>query len=202
MQEKIQVDTLLANQQKILNNQEKILGEVEYIDPLDGITFGVELNPVYFLLSSTRDNGFGVTGSISLFSVTDRAEIAFPFYYATGEDELKSFSVDCHYRSFIGKHRNGFYFSSGLRYTYLHGREGNSFLGITYGELDEVTSTSKLGLTFGIGYRKYGYNGWYWGFSLFGGRYFSGDNTDYLGGGMANNKSIIDMELLKIGKLF
>jgi len=202
MQEEVQLDTLLTNQQKMLNNQEKILNEVEYVDPLKGITFGVELNPVIFLWSSTQDTGFTVTGSVSLFSVTDRAEIAFPFYYATGENELKSFSLDCHYRSFIGKHRIGFYFSSGLRYTYLSGREGDSFFGISYGEKGEITSTSKLGVTFGIGYRKYGINGWYWGTSLFGGRYFSDEKTDYIGGGLANNKSIIDMELLKIGKLF
>ena len=201
-QEEIPVDTLLINQEKMLEHQEQILKEVTYIDHLEGKKYGVEFNPVYFLVSTTQDTGFVLTGSISLFSVMKNAEIAFPIYYAEGEKDLKVFHLDSHYRYFIGKHRNGFYISSGLRFTSLRGREGESFLGFTWDESDEITSTLKIGLTFGIGYRKFGKNGWYWGTSLFGGRYFTKESTDFIGAGMANSKSIIDMELLKIGKAF
>lgn len=201
-QEEIPVDTLLINQEKMLENQKQILKEVTYVDPLVGKKYGVEFNPVYFLVSTTQDKGFVLTGSFSLFSFKKNAEIAFPIYYAEGDNDLKVFHLDSHYRNFLGKHRNGFYISVGLRFTSLRGREGESFFGFTWDESNEITSASKIGLTFGIGYRKFGNNGWYWGTSLFGGRYFTEESTDFLGAGMANSKSIIDMEILKIGKAF
>ena len=61
------VDTLMLNQKKMLANQEIILEEVTYIDPLEGKKYGIEFNPTYFLFSSTSDDGFTITGSVSLF---------------------------------------------------------------------------------------------------------------------------------------
>ena len=201
-QEAAKTDTLLSNQKVIIQNQEKMMGEILYDDPLAGKRFGVELNPVYFLASSAGEEGFILTGGVSLFSVSDKAEIAFPFYYAQGSDDLSILSVDCHYRNFLGKHRKGFYISSGLRFTSLQGREGYSYFSGWDEEEGRLLTESKLGLTFGIGYRKYGYNGWYWGTSLFGGKYFSDEELNISGGGLANSQVILDMEILKIGKMF
>ena len=197
-----QVDTLMLNQKKILANQDIILEEVTYIDPLEGKKYGIEFNPVYFLLSTTNDEGFTITGSVSLFSVSESAEIAFPIFYSEGENDLRIFHLDSHYRNFTGKHRNGFYLSSGIRFTQLRGREGNGFFGWNYDVSNEITSVTKVGLIFGIGYRIFGINGWYWGTSLFGGRYFTDTEYSIVGAGNVDSNAIIDIELLKIGKTF
>ncbi len=67
MQEDTRIDTLLANQKEMLKNQELILSEVAYIDPLEGKKYGVEFNPASFLLSTISDEGFILTGSFSFF---------------------------------------------------------------------------------------------------------------------------------------
>ena len=197
-QEHIPVDTLLYNQKKMLGNQKKILDEVTYTDPLEGKRYGIEFNPARFLVSSTDDDGLVITGGLSLFSVSKSAEIAFPIYYAVGGYDSKVFHLDSHYRNFLGKHRNGFYISTGIRFTILEGREGN----YTWELSDKTSSTSRMGLTFGIGYRIFGKNGWYWGTSLFAGRYFKEVKYSLMNVGSAGNEVIIDMELLKIGRLF
>ena len=198
----IPVDTLLVNQEKILANQKLMIEEIKYIDPLEGKKFGVEINPAGFLLSTTSDDGFTITGSLSLFSVSESAEIAFPIYYSQGENDLRIFHFDSHYRNFTGKHRNGFYLSSGIRFTQLRGREGYSFFDWDNNVSNEITSVTKVGLIFGIGYRIFGRNGWYWGTSLFAGRYFTDTEYSIVGAGNVDSKAIIDMELLKIGKTF
>jgi len=197
----IPVDTLLVNQVKILANQNLMMEEIIYIDPLEGKQFGVEINPAGFLISSTNDELI-ITGSVSLFSISKTAEIAFPIYYKIGKEDLKLFHLDSHYRLFTGKHRNGFYISSGVRFTQLGGREGYSFFDWDNNVSNEITSVTKVGLIFGIGYRIFGKNGWYWGTSLFAGRYFTDQEESIIGAGMADGKVIIDMELLKIGRTF
>ena len=201
-QDENQLDSLMLNQKKMLANQDIILEEVSYIDPLKGKKYGIEFNPVYFLLSSSNSEGFTLTGSVSLFSISKSAEIAFPIFYSKGENDLSIFHIDSHYRYFIGKHRNGFYLSSGLRFTYLRGKEGKSFFAWEYDVTNEIINETKIGLTFGIGYRIFGANGWYWGTSLFGGRYSTKGEHSVLGAGAADRIQIIDMEFLKIGKLF
>lgn len=201
-QEPASTDSLLSNQQTIIKNQGIMMDEVIYVDPLEGKKFGVEFNPVYFLISSAGEEGVTLTGGVSLFSISNKAEIAFPFYFKTGTDDLQIMSVDCHYRNFLGKHRAGFYISSGLRYTTLKGQEGYSFFSGLNDDEEVIQTASKFGLTFGIGYRKYGYNGWFWGTSLFGGKYFTDSESDFSGAGVINSKVILDMELLKIGKMF
>ena len=197
-----QVDTLMLNQKKMLANQDLILEEVTYIDPLEGKKYGIEFNPAGFLLSTTSDEGFTITGSLSLFSVSESAEIAFPIYYSQGKNDLRIFHFDSHYRNFTGKHRNGFYLSSGIRFTQLKGREGISFFDWNNNVSNEITSVTKVGLIFGIGYRIFGRNGWYWGTSLFAGRYFTDTEYSIVGAGNVDSKAIIDMEILKIGKTF
>ena len=186
----------------VVNLHPHIKGNTAYIDPLEGKKYGIEFNPASFLLSTISDEGFILTGNFSLFSISKSAEIAFPMYFKKGDEDLAVFHIDSHYRNFLGKHRNGFYISTGLRFTLLKGREGKSFLGYTWDEADDITSISKVGLIFGIGYRIFGRNGLYWGTSLFCGRYFTDNETRIIGAGAADDKFIIDMELLKIGRLF
>ena len=57
-----------------------ILNEVQYIDPLNGKVFGIEINPLYTMFF---DDGFNLSGTISNFSLSNFAEIAFPFKYTT-----------------------------------------------------------------------------------------------------------------------
>ena len=97
MQEDTRIDTLLANQKEMLKNQELILSEVAYIDPLGGKKYGIEFNPASFLLSTISDEGFILTGSFSLFSISKSAEIAFPMYFKKGDEDLAVFHIDSHY---------------------------------------------------------------------------------------------------------
>jgi len=49
----------------------------------------------------------------------------------------------------------------------------------------------KLGITFGFGSRIFGKNGWYWGWSLYAGKYFN-----------IKDGVIIDYEFFKFGRTF
>ena len=178
----MKMDTLLINQGQMLENQEKILEEVAYIDPLEGKKIGIEVNPIGLLMSTVNSEGFALRGGISFFPSSMKAEIAFPIYYNSDmsifniNTGVRVFQIDGQYRGFVGKHRKGFYFSSGLRYISMEGE----FLG----------DDKEFGLTFGIGYRIYGQTGWYWGTSIYGGRYLTEEQV------------IIEIELLKFGVLF
>ena len=174
----MKMDTLLINQGQMLKNQEEILDEVIYVDPLEGKFFGIELNPIGLLMSTVNSDGFTLRAGVSFFPSSMHGEIAFPIYYRQNSDNFTEtvFQIDGQYRGFVGKHRKGFYFSSGLRYISMEGE----FLG----------DDKEFGLTFGIGYRIYGQTGWYWGTSIYGGRYLTEEQV------------IIEIELLKFGMLF
>ena len=190
----MKMDTLLINQGQMLKNQEKLLDEVIYIDPLEGKKFGIEVNPVGLLLSTINSDGLTLRAGVSFFPSSSHGEIAFPIYYRQQTSEnifsetLNStetvFQIDGQYRGFIGKHRKGFYFSSGLRYRY----KDTSYSSTTLS--DSNSTTNDIGLTFGIGFRLYGLTGWYWGTSLYGGRYLTEEDA------------ILEIELLKFGRLF
>ena len=178
----MKMDTLLINQGQMLKNQEKILDEVVYIDPLDGKKIGIEVNPIGLLTSTVNSDGFAFRGGVSFFPSNKKAEIAFPIYYNSDmsifniNTGVKVLQIDAQYRGFVGKHRNGFYLSSGLRYISTEG--------------EFADDGGEFGLTFGIGYRIYGSTGWYWGTSIYGGRYLTEEQV------------IIEIELLKFGMLF
>ena len=95
-----------------------ILEEV-YIDPLAGKRFGIELSPLYSMFIDD-----GLSGSFSNFSLSDVAEITFPFSYHTylkvrnsGEKEERIYSyLDAQYRFFLGKHRMGRWIGAGIRF--------------------------------------------------------------------------------------
>lgn len=195
--ETVKLDSILSIQELMLENQSKILKEVKYVDNLAGKNYGVEFNLVRFLMASAEDDITEATGSFSLFGVDKQAEIAFPIFYSKNEDR-RLFHIDSHYRRFIGRHRNGFYLSAGVRFTQISGNKRGDYW---WEEEDEIITENRVGVVFGIGYRIFGRNGLYWGFSLFGGRYFS-DETEISGFPFSNGKAIIDMELLKFGIAF
>jgi hypothetical protein len=204
-QEDAKIDTVLTNQKNMMTKLDKIYREVEYVDPLANRTAGVEFNPAYLLLASADDQ-LVFSGGFSLFSVNRNAEIAFPIFFedaGNNDNDAVTFSVDSHYRHFLGRHQGGFYLSASVRYQYLHGREGTDeipFLSIdTNGE--KIT-LHKLGAGFGIGYRYFSRSGLYWGTSLTVGRYFTGTDKQIQGFDLLNGKGYIDVELLKFGIAF
>ena len=185
----MKIDTLLINQGQMLKNQEVLLDEVIYIDPLEEKRFGIEINPIGLLMSTVDSDGFTLRAGVSFFPSSMHGEIAFPIYYRQYADDLitttteRVFQIDGQYRGFVGKHRKGFYFSSGLRYLYNDKSDSAS--------LSSLNSTNNdIGLTFGIGFRLYGLTGWYWGAGMYGGRYLTKETP------------IFEIELLKFGKLF
>ncbi|MGH7599972.1 MAG: hypothetical protein ACREOI_26760 [bacterium] len=204
-QEEGKIDTMLTNQKKMMTKLDKIYREVEYVDPLANRTAGVEFNPAYLLLASADDQ-LVLSGGFSLFSVNRNAEIAFPIFFedaGNNDTDPITFSVDSHYRHFLGRHQGGFYLSASMRYQYLHGREDTDeipFLSIdTNGE--KIT-LHKLGAGFGIGYRYFSRSGIYWGTSLTVGRYFTGTDKQIQRIDLLNGKGYIDVELLKFGIAF
>ena len=159
-----------------------ILEEV-YINPLVGKRFGIELSPLYSMFVDD-----GLSGSFSNFSLSDVAEITFPFSYRTyqrkndaGEKEERIVSyLDAQYRFFLGKHRIGRWIGTGVRFCSDEDNEG---------------SYNKGGISFGFGMRIFSERGWYWGTSLYLGRYYFGEND-------RGDSAFFQFELLKFGFAF
>ena len=161
-----------------------ILEEV-YINPLAGKRFGVELSPLYTMFF---DEGLSFSGSFSNFSLSDVAEITFPFSYRTylktnneGEKEERIYSyLDAQYRIFLGKHRIGRWIGAGIR---------------LYSDEDNEGSYNKGGISFGFGTRIFSERGWYWGSSLYLGKYYFGEKD-------RGSSAFFKFELLKFGFSF
>ncbi len=196
------LDTLLAGQKQIMAMQEKIYAEV-YSEPLADKTLGVEFNPAFLLIQSAND-AVGVSAGLSFFAIDRRAEIAIPVYFYDRTDPSKPLThtnIDVMYRRFIGKHQDGFYFSFGGRYTHIKGATG------TFSQLFGLSSTgfveqSKWGVHFGVGYRYFTYSGFYWGTSLYAGRYFYDNEDDVVDVVSDDGRMILDFEILKLGIAF
>ena len=184
-----------------LNLQNETNGKIH---PLENKKYGVELNPV-FLLVSTKDNKL-ITGTFSLFHVSRKAEIAFPFEYTSYTDDewydekvdFTRFSLDVHYRKFLSGEQGGLYFSGGIRYSYVYGIDDDLWWD---SDIAQYHTANKFGLCFGIGYRYFSSSGLYWGISLFGGKYFT-DNEIWIGSTTFEPSIIIDMEIMKFGYAF
>ena len=159
-----------------------ILEEV-YIDPLADKKFGVELSPLYSMYVDD-----GLSGSFSNFSLSNSAEITFPFSYRKyrrkndeGVMEARYLTyLDAQYRFFLGKHRIGRWIGSGLRFC---------------ADEDNAGSYNKGGISFGIGTRIFSEKGWYWGSSLYIGKYYFGEKD-------RGDSSFFQAELLKFGFAF
>jgi len=207
------LDTVLLNQRAMMEMQQKIYQEVQYVPPLANKRAGIELNLARLLVSSGQDY-LTVSGTFSLFAITRSAEIAFPFFYQSGTSKktdsfnnskydvpLTLLNLDATYRYFLGKHQDGFYFSVGTRYTYIKGIEGADFIIFSVNQGSSQSTTHKIGAYFGLGYRYFTKSGFYWGVSLIYGRYFGGER-DYQEVLLDDGKTIIDIELLKFGFAF
>jgi hypothetical protein len=189
----------------IYNLQKKMYQETKN-QPLTGKKFGIELNLFRILLI---DKAITLSGTFSIFNVNKQVEIAFPVYYDKPEDkyDLRTFTIDCHYRYFLRNTLNGFYLSGFVRYAYLDGYEGNNNLNLFGSEnpIGNKINESKLGIGFGLGVRIFSYKGLYWGASMSFGRYFIGENNRFYGHFLSlddDEKYIFDIECLKFGWAF
>jgi len=208
------IDTVLIYQKAMMEAQQKIYSEIHYVEPLANKTAGIELNLARLLYSSGQDY-LTVSGTFSLFNVSRSAELAFPFFYQNGTKKntdsfnsssydipLTLLNLDATYRQFLGQHQDGFYFSAGVRYTYIKGIEGTDYLIFSTNTGGPEITTSKVGAYFGIGYRYFTKSGFYWGTSVIFGRYFSDDTRDIQNVLFDDSKTIIDFEILKFGFAF
>ncbi len=187
----------------IYSLEKKIYREVKN-EPLAHKKFGIEVNVLRLLL---LDKAFTFSGSFSLFNVDRHAEIAFPVYYQNPKNsaDLTEFTLDCHYRYFLGRYQNGFYLSAFTRYAYLKGTLGDNDLFNSPLPGAPKDTEHKLGIGIGLGYRIFSYRGLYWGTSLSFGRYFIGKNSRFAGDFLAlddDEEFILDVELLKFGFAF
>lgn len=188
------VDSVLIYQKQLMDYQQRMYSEVKYEDPLANKKAGIEFDPVWTLIASAEKD-FALSGSYSRFDVDRKAELAFPFFYMRSND-TRLFTMDAHYRKFLGKHQNGFYLSGGMRFAHVEGKEWDWL-----SDNNITVKTNKVGMMFGIGYRYFSKSGFYWGTSLSVGRYFNG-NHHIDTAGLDGTKYIVDVELLKFGFTF
>lgn len=188
--------------------------------PLGDRRYGVEFN--FFRLLTLGQSQESLSGTFSLFNTDNNTEIAFPFMYSRGEHDeiyhyysspygyisgydkpnkdLTSFTVDAHYRKYLGHRLDGFYISGFGRMAHLNGLKDED------SQFSEGSET-KFGVGVGIGYRIISDDGFYWGASLSMGRYLVGDSevfhdSENLSADIDDSEIIFDVELLKFGYAF
>ncbi|KAB2877920.1 hypothetical protein F9K33_15115 [bacterium] len=200
------VDSVLIYQKQLMDYQQRIYGEVKYVDPLLNKRSGIEFNPAYLMLASANESVV-ISGTYSRFDVNRKAELAFPFYYSNAkpfglfEDHTRTklFTLDAVYRQFLGAHQNGFYFSVGTRYAHIKGENEEDYDDFFSSYDPVIKTTDKFGVLAGIGYRYFAQSGFYWGVSISAGRYLTGNMHM---AGSDGGKVILDIELLKFGVSF
>ena len=194
------IDSILAFQKRMYSESKN--------EPLKDKKYGVELN-LFRLITMTST--FSLSGTVSLFNINRKAEIAIPFFYQQGDgtDGLSEATLDCHYRYFLGNTQNGFYLSAFSRYANLRGTtliQNFSLFNGTFTPGQRETE-NKLGFGIGLGYRYFSYKSLYWGSSVSIGRYVLGKNDRFTSNsGFTfiddDGQFIFDMELLKFGWAF
>ncbi|MCD6023623.1 MAG: hypothetical protein K0Q91_539 [Fibrobacteria bacterium] len=170
--------------------------------PLGNRAWGIEINPLSVLFAS---EGAGLAGTVSNFSWSRSAEVAFPVYYSMGnsDDRTSVFQVDAQYRRFLGEAQRGFYLSGFTRFQ--HARYESYDYSVFYEEDSEMRTINRLGIGFGLGGRIFSRPGFYWGWNLSFGRFLLGDKIgedEMPSGPYLLGDLIIDAELLKIGFAF
>ena len=170
-----------------------ILDEVIYEDPTANRTIGFMFNPI---ASITYTAGLRLIGGISYFPKNTKNEFSINYNYEKeSDDDDYHLRIDVLNRFYFDrKYRKGFHVLTGLRYASYESSDG-SFFNFDYDH--ETHEASMLGLGFGIGYRIFNKNGWYWGTSLYLGRNFMVDSTQD-----DESNTYMFMELFKIGYLF
>jgi hypothetical protein len=181
----------------ILTLSKEIREEVRIISPIADKTFGIEINPVLPLIAAGE--GFVLTGGLQLFNLNRKAEVSFPFQIFL-VDNADQFTLDAHFRHFLGQTQYGFYLSGFTRYGYLSGDY------ITDGWDTKYFENHRLGIGAGLGYRIYSRGSFYWGCSLNLGRYVifkePEDELFSIFGISSFSQTIIDIELFKFGFAF
>ncbi len=178
---------------------------------------GVEINPftIYTLTKSNKDLSFG----INYFKSSD-IEIAIPVIYkyfdgsgGSGYDDdiFKVINLDLILRIIPNDKAinfpDWFYLYGGgfIRYTYLYGAtHATSEL-----KNPDFLSINKIGIGLNIGFKMFfgSKNNFFWGMSVSGGKYITGNNNsiDVVNSWFSldyDKKNILDYELAKIGYIF
>lgn len=191
--------------------------------PLGERTQGFEFN--YFRLLTLGSAEKTLSGTYSFFNTKNNTEIAIPFMLSSAEHSsyygydivdnnknLTSFTIDAHYRKYLGHRLDGFYLSAFARAAYLNGLKGGNpsyyYSSEPYNFTQPHTSSEvKFGIGFGIGYRIISDSGYYWGTSLSLGKYLVGDSNIFddaegISANLDDEEFIITIELLKFGFAF
>lgn len=186
--------------------------------PLGARQQGIEFNLFRLLLWDEGEKA--LSGTYSRFYADDNVEIAIPFMYSSGRQhsyafgsagqpsgfatvgDLESYTVDMHYRKYLGHRLDGFYLSGFTRVAHLNGA-----LEQNVNEPYRTDSETKLGVGVGIGYRIFSRSGLYWGMSLNVGRYLTGDSdvfedSDSASADIDDSSIIVDIEFFKFGYAF
>jgi hypothetical protein len=196
------IDSIYNKLNSMQNMQKQMYTETRNA-PLANKKYGIECN-LFRLIA--LDEIVSFSGTFSLFDINRNAEIAFPIFYLNPKESeaLTEFTLDCHYRYFLGNTQNGFYISGFSRYAYLRGTIGlnKMYFWDSTPPNNETGSENKFGIGFGIGYRIFSYKGFYWGTSVSIGRYIIGKSDKFMGYLDNDNSYIIDFELLKFGWAF
>jgi len=164
---------------KELNINNKTLKD----NPLADKKWGIEINIIRLLFIHTGRDEFNYTfsGGVSLFNINRHVELAFPIFYSHTKNEvddeyiesLQQFTLDCHYRKFLGKAQKGLFISGFIKYANIRGTKEDDWYNY---EDPKHSIENKIGIGFGIGYRIFSEMGLYWGISINIGRYIIGEN--------------------------
>ena len=174
-------------------------------NPLQGKKYGVDFNIPFFLFSFI--NGpFIFNAGFSIFDTKNKNEYAFPISYEKFSNK-SYFSIDGHFRKYLGNTLNGFYIGGFARLAFVNNptvynnhANHNSPTSTSH---NSTTSDTKFGLAFEIGGKIISYKGWYWGYSFGLGAYiisnYKGADSIY---NFAQNWVLIDIEFFKLGYAF
>lgn len=199
---------------RVLENSEQ--ERRAYVDqPLGERKNGIEFNFFRPLLWDEGERT--LSGTYSRFDTDSNVEIAVPVMYSAGDqddgyfingqprnaDELRSVTVDVHYRQYLGHRLDGFYLSGFTRVAHLDGSLNYDYMNDRFQSARET----KMGVGVGLGYRIISRSGLYWGMSVNLGRYFVGDSdifedSDSLSANLDDEEVIFDIEFFKFGYAF
>ena len=191
--EEISTDSLAV---LIQSGNEKVLDEVIYEDPTENKSLGIMFNPIAPIMYK---EGLRFRGGFSYFPKDSKNEYSLNYIYRSESDNNDyRINIDALNRFYFDrKYRKGFHIIFGGRYTEY--RETLNFFGYTVEDLvgyeTEPKVGRKLGFSFGVGYRIFNPDGFYWGASCYIGRHIFASERD-------DDNPYIEMEFLKIGYLF
>ena len=191
--EQITTDSLAV---LIQSGNEKVLDEVIYEDPTENKSLGIMFNPIAPIMYK---EGLRLRGGFAYFPKDSKNELSLNYIYRSESDNNDyRLNIDALNRFYFDrKYRKGFHIIFGGRYTVY--REKLNFFGYTVEDLVGYETESivgrKLGLSFGVGYRVFNPDGFYWGASCYIGRHIFASERD-------DDNPYIEMEFLKIGYLF